>query len=522
MRRPRSVWSLAAVAALSSSGGLVLTLGSKAMAACTLLWGHSPTLECLWHAEFAKEGLAVDTSERSYSVGYGQSGGSSATKEAVLQVRDSAGGFLGRGIYANGTFDALYAGVWVPNAGAAAYAVGTHYTGNAANPTQLILTRWLPGGGTPWSSPVNSLTVAYAPSALGLFGIEAWGCRVIKAGTTDLFVSGCSEFEIFLVRVDRATLSLVTSWGVGGVQSIGSFNPGGCPRHEVPGGFVDFKNYPQSFVETNPFATTVYVGGTLLDDLPGFPVDYDYVVGAYAAASGAPALPFGVQYSRYVGDDYMKALSVTQGGVYAVGTVDPTNNPQMLLVPWHSSGALRPPFYVSEPTPSRGNDVETRLSSQGTEIYVGGYGNTGGNNGAVWHFTHQAPFSSPVTLPALWNGGGTGPNPKQYGLIPAVTDEVYDLGLGKGAFAGHVFAAGGLMISPGNWGQNLLCIAPTGVAMHSNNASPLAPGDDRSNAVLYDSAAGGTLFTHGTCLDPGGTWLACPIHWAYRSSRYKP
>lgn len=74
-RRPRAWLAGAALLALFASAP---GLAARARAlACTMLWGHSPTLECLWHAEFAKEGLAVDNSQRSFSVGYGQPGNNS-------------------------------------------------------------------------------------------------------------------------------------------------------------------------------------------------------------------------------------------------------------------------------------------------------------------------------------------------------------------------------------------------------------------------------------------------------------
>lgn len=48
----------------------------------------------------------------------------------------------------------------------------------------------------------------------------------------------------------------------------------------MPGGFVDFSFHRQSFVEV--VGSAVYLGGTLLNDLPGIPIDDDYVAAGYA------------------------------------------------------------------------------------------------------------------------------------------------------------------------------------------------------------------------------------------------
>ncbi len=499
--------------------GLIVLLALASAAtrvSCNLLWGHSPTIECLLHGELAKEGHGVDKLARSYSAGYEDIGG--GAKRAMLLVRDPSGGLLSRSKYSANAFNAIYAGIKVENNGPAVYTVGTQQTGNFFNPANLLITRWLPGSGTAWTNPVNSNSKIYTPTQLGLVGIEAWGCRVIRASATDLFVSGCTDVELFVVRIDRATLSLVTTWGVNGVRSVASITPGGCPKHGMPGGFVDFGGfYPTSFIEIT--GTSLYLGGTLMNDLGGVPIDYDFVVAGFDVNTSAPT-PFGVRYSRVLGDDYMKALAVNPAGVYGVGTLDPFNVPQMLLIPWEHSGTTRPPFVILEPTPSKGNDVEVTIAGSNCEIYVGGYG---GTSGATWHYTHTlTPFST-VTLPALWSGGASGPNPKTYGPLTAVTDEVYDIGLGRGAFAGYVFSAGGVFFAPGQYGQPLQCIAPTGVVLFSNNPTPLAPSDDRAVAVVYHTASGGTVYTHGTAFDPGpNTFLNCPNHWTARNSRYKP
>lgn len=175
-------------------------------------------------------------------------------------------------------------------------------------------------------------------------------------------------------------------------------------------------------------------------------------------STGAP-LPFGVQYSRAFKDDHMKALSANSFGVYAVGTSDPAGSPQLLLMAWRTDGSMRPPFYTFLPTPSRGNDVETRLAPPGCEIYVGGYDGTGG---ATWRFVHGTGFNSSVVKPALWKGASSGTNPKPYGPLAQVTDEVYDIGLGIGTYSGHVFSAGAAQLGAGTYGQNLQCIAPNG------------------------------------------------------------
>jgi hypothetical protein len=500
---------------LTALATLALPSAQESRMPTSMLWGHSPTVECLWHAEFAKEGLAVDTSGRSFSVGYGQPGSNSVPKVAVLQVRDANGAKLSQSFYSNGTFQAIYAGLWVPTGGNAVFAVGTQFTGNSANPAQMIVSRWAPGSGTPWTTPVLSQTAAYTPAQLGLLGTQVYGCRILKEGP-DVLVSGCTESEMFVARIDRATLQLVLSWGIGGARSVWSMGPNSCPPHDMPGGFVDFAFHRQSFIELT--GTAVYLGGTLTNDLPGVPIDHDFVVAGFDLATGVLA-PFGVQYSRALGHEYMKALAVTPGGVYAVGTHDPTGSRRMMLVPWRTDGSMRAPFWVFEPTPSRGNDVEIVTTVQGTQILIGGQ-DAGG--GATWRFRHGLPGNAPVTKPPLWNGAGTGSNPKPYTAGFSVNDEVFDLGLGTGTHTGYVFSAGALQFGPGSYGQNLLGIAPNGITSLSNNAIPTVPGDDRAVAVTYHTFGGGTVMTHGATFDAGSGWLLCPGHWGYRSSRYMP
>ncbi len=514
--RSRGVWGLLLlVTALALIWPAAWAARMAKSVACNLLWGHSPSPVCLWHGELVKEGLAVDNLERSFSVGYADLTGSGPLK-ALLQVRDPAGGYLGNGLYPSNLNTAYYAGVWVQPSGTACYTIGTYFTGNSANPNNLILSRWTPGSSTPWSTPVNAQTATFTPTALGLGGNRTWGCRVIWASATDLFISGCSDVELFVARVDKATLSLVTSWGFSGVQSFGCNTPNGVPVHAIPGALLAFNFYPQAFIEL--VGNNLFLGGTLMNDLPGAPIDFDFVVAKYNAANGA-STPFGVQYSRVLGNDYMKAMAATGQGVYTVGTLNPSGNPQMQLLAWQQDGTLRPPFWTLGTTPSRGNDVEAEVVGTTCHIFVGGYNLT---TGATWSFTHATNYNAPVTLPVQWRGGGSAPNPKLYGPGATVIDEVYDIGLGSGLFANHLFAVGGVQFGFGQYGQPLQCIAPSGAVMFSNNPSPLAPATDHAHAVVYSSASLGTVYTHGTAFDPGGSFLLCPNHFAARSSRYKP
>lgn len=427
---------------------------------------------------------------------------------------------MSRNIYSANAWNAYYDGIKVKKNGSEAYTIGTQFTGNFANPNNLLLTRWTAGGGTPWSAPVNAASVVYSPTSLGLAGKEAWGCRVIKASATDLFISGCTDLEIFCARIDRATFALVTSWGVNGVQSVLSSTPNGCPKHAMPGAFLLFNFYPQASVET--VGSLLYLGGTLMNDIAGFPIDYDFVSACYDVNTGALVPPYNVQYSRWLGDENMTAAAGTSTGFYATGTVDPSGFPQMDLVCWDSNRSQRAPYLIRQPTPSRGNDVEAVVTGGNCEIYVGGFGGPG--TGATWHYTHTTAPASTVSLPTLWSGGGSGSNPKLYGPLQTPIDEVYDLGLGKGLFAGHVFAVGGVQFSLTTFGQPLQCIAPTGITLFSNNPSPLAPSSDRAVACNYDSGSFGSVYTSGTAFDPtnGSSFLFCPNHWAARSSRYKP
>ena len=179
------------------------------------------------------------------------------------------------------------------------------------------------------------------------------------------------------------------------------------------------------------WATASTWGGTLLNDLTGVPTDYDYVVARYNALTGAPRLRSGSSTPSTLATDYMKALAATPASVYAVGTHDPYGTPQMELVAWNNDGTARPPFPVLAPTPSRGNDVEARSvgGRRHSDVYVGGYGFAGSQNGATWHYRHFNVNGAPVTLLPQWSGGSGGANPKPYGSF--VTDEVFDIWPGE-------------------------------------------------------------------------------------------
>lgn len=486
-------------------------LDAESPAAATMVWGHSPTVECMWHAEFAKEGLMVDSAGRSFSVGYGQPGANNVPKVAVLQVRDASGALLSQNMYSTTPFSAIYTGVWIPANGNIAFAVGTEFT----SPPRVIVSRWLPGPGIPWTNPVNALTVSFTPAQLTLAGTQTYGSRIVRAGNNDLLISGCSEAELFVARLDRATLSLVLPWGIGGAQSVLGPTANACPQHDMPGGFVDFAFYRQSFVEVA--GGKVYLGGTLRN--LAIAIDNDFTVAAFDFATGALDPQFQVQHSRWLGDDYMKALSATPNGVYAVGTQSPGPGSRMLLIAWNDDGTLRPPFYTQGPVSSSGHDVETVATTSGTSIYVGGKTAAGG---ATWRYRHAAFYNATMTLPAQWNGAGTGVNPKPYTTGFPSYDSVLDLDLGTGAHVGYVFAAGALQFGAASYGQNLQSITPGGVLSLSANATPTAPGDDRATAVFYHPFSGGNVFTHGTVFDAGSTWLLCIGHWGFRSSRYLP
>jgi hypothetical protein len=500
-------------------GSLALLLGTAASApiACNLMWGHSPSPMCLLHGELSKEGLAVDNSQRVYAVGYEDMNGN-GQQRALLVVRDGAGGLLSKSVFSTSNFNSYYAGLLIDNAGTETIAVGTEFTGSTFNPNNLLISRWTPGSGNPWTAPVNATSLLYTPTQLGLAGMRVWGCRAVRASATDVFVSGCTDREIFVARFDGTTLQLVPSWGVNGVSSVLSATPNGCPQHAMPGAFLLFNFYPQAFVET--VGLRVYLGGTLMNDLPGVPIDYDFVAACYDLNTGNLVAPFNVQYSRWLQHDYMKAMCATSTGLYATGTVNPGSAPQMQLVCWQNDGTQRLPLFIREPTPSRGNDVEVEVYNGNTEIYVGGYGGPG--CGTTWHWTHQAIYGAPVTLPPLWNGASSGANPKLYGPLQTNFDEVFDLAIGKGLFAHYLFPVGRVQFSPTTFGQPLQSIAPNGFVQFSNNPSPLAPASDHGIASVYSGQNGGSVYTSGNAFDPGGSFLLCPAHYAARMSRFKP
>jgi hypothetical protein len=488
-------------------------LPPSARAQCTLIWG--PQHRCLLHGEMAKEGLFVDSLHRSFSVGYADVQ-TSSVKDAVLLVRDASGALLSSTFWSAQPFNDFAHGIWGEPSGASVITVGAGDTGNASNPRNLVLTRWLPGSGIPWSSPVQAAIAVHGPGALGLVGNQTIGCRVIEASPTDVFVAGCTDVEIFIARFDKATLQPVLSWGIGGVQSVLSGTPQGCPQSGSPGAFIDFNFYPQAFVELA--GPRVYLGGTLINDLTGAILDYDFVVAAWDTATGASVLPFGVRYSFSPGDDYMNALAASSKGVYACGNLNPSSAPQMQLVAWRPDGSVRAPGIITAATPSRGNDVEIAVNALRTDIYVGGYGQAQSSlNGATWHYRHATAPTAPVNLTPQWAGPSLGgPNPKAYGPAQSSFDEVFDIAV---AF-GRVYATGQALLSPGVYGQPLECIAANGAIAYSNSATPTAPADDRGVATLYHFGSN-TVYTSGTAFDPSGIW-SCVAHWAARGTRYNP
>ncbi len=505
-----------------ASPGLALILVLTSLApgtapGATLMWG--PNYECLRHGELAKEGLAVDNQHRSFSVGFSDRW-SQPFAQALLMVRDGAGSLLSFTQWsAPLTQVNVAAGLWVHPGGAMAITVGTAQTGNVINPTQLVLTRWAPGPGIPWTNPVQTGMNVLTPSLLGLKGSEAWGCRVIGASPNDVFVSGCSDTELFVLRIDKTTLGLVPSWGTGGVQTVVTPSPGGAPIHEMPGAFGWFLSYRQSFLEL--VGGRLYLGGTLHAN----GIDHDFVVACYKASTGALELPFGIRWSGGKGDEYMKAMAATAGGVYATGTLDPYGAPQAEVIAWRPDGQMRAPGIVTAPTPSRGNDVEATPAAGGFHVVVGGYGPGPAkfSTGLVWHFRHGLLPGNALQLPAQWNGPfAGGPNPKTYGPAVDPYDEVFDLAIGSGAHHGHVFATGQAWLGPGDFGQPLLVIAPNGLTTFSNNPNPLAPMDDRGVAVEYQPGPGGEVFTHGTAADTVAGFWQCAGHWVSRHSRFQP
>jgi hypothetical protein len=488
---------------------------------CTLLWG--PVHECVLHGEYAKEGLFVDNSGRSFSVGFSDKFSTSA--EAILFVYDAAGNVLSKNHWSltPPQFN-VAAGVWGESNGSAIVTVGTADTGNATNPRNLVLSRWLPGPGVPWTTPTLSNTLVLTPTALGLLGDRTIGCRVIAASPTDLFVSGCTNQELFVVRVDRTTLAPVSTWGTGGVVSIASLAPNGCVPHPMPGAFLLFAFHAQSFVEVS--GTRLFLGGSLARTIPGTILvqDQDFVVDCFDAATGAPLWGNGGEYSGGAGDEWMKAMAVTSQGAYATGALGPWFTRQFQLVAWRNDGVIRAPGIVNFAVPSRGNDVEAYTVGSQTEIFVGGHGKVGANDtGAVWHFRHGPALVSPVVQLAQWSSNTAGgANPKGYGSSANAIDEVYDIGLGRGPHAGFVFAGGEAWISPTQMAQPLLCIAPSGSTSISTGQVQMGPLSDRTTAVHYHGST--TVFTHGTAEDPiTGFWVCPPAgHWLTRNARYMP
>jgi hypothetical protein len=505
--------------AIVASASLVICLAAAAPPApppCTLVWG--PNYECLLHGEFAKEGLFVDASQRSFSVGYSDVA-SGPTKDALLFVRDGAGNVLSNNFWSVPGFDNIAAGLWGEPTGASIVTTGAVLTGVPSNPRNMVLSRWLPGPGTPWTTPVLAATNVLTPTALGLLGDRTFGCRVVKAPGNDLFVSGCTNQELFVLRIDRTTLQPVTSWGTNGVQSVASFDPNGCPVHPWPGAFIDFNIYPQAFVEV--VGARTYLGGTLARTIPGttIGIDQDFVVDAFDTATGTPIWGLGGQFSSGTGDEYMKAMAATPTGVYATGANTTTG--ELELIGWRTDGVMRAPGIVTYLSPSRGNDVEAVTAGNQTHMVVGGYGNTGSSNtGATWHFRHGPGLAAPIVLLTQWSSNTSGgANPKIYGPNAAVTDEVYDVAIGRGPFAGYVFATGRAFHGPFQHSQPLQCIALTGATQFSTPQSPYSDFEDRGTAVVFHPST--AVFTHGTADDLNGQW-SCPAHWVSRSTRYQP
>jgi hypothetical protein len=500
--------------------GLSLTLAAAAPPAppCALLWG--PKTECVLHGEYAKEGLFVDLSGRSFSVGYSDVN-STPSKQALLYVHDSAGTQLSTNYWNVNPFTDIAAGVWGTANGSSIVTVGMTVTTGPGFPRHMVISRWSPGSGTPWTNPVLSSTVVYPPSSLGLLGTHSYGCRVVAASATDLFVSGCTNQEIFVMRIDATTLAPVTGWGTGGVQSVASFVPTGCPLHASPGAWIDFNIYPQAFVEVS--GTRTFLGGTLGTNIPGTILlqSYDFVVDCFDTATGAPVWGNGGEFSGGTPDEFMKAMAVTAQGVYATGTNGPSSALEFELVAWRNDGVMRAPGILTFNAPSRGNDVEAYSNGTISEVFVGGYGRVSGlDTGATWHFRHGPALTSPIVLLPQWTTNTSGgANPKGYGPNLTLTDEVFDIGIGRGAHAGYVYSSGAAEIGPGQHVQPLQCIAPSGAFMISNNQSPVSPTVDRATAVQYHGST--TVFTHGTADDASGFW-GCVAHWVSRNSRYMP
>jgi hypothetical protein len=498
--------------------GLCLAAAAPPVPPCALLWG--PVTECVLHGEYAKEGLFVDQSGRSFSVGYSDVN-NTPQKQALLFVHDAAGTQLSTNYWNVGPFVDIAAGVWGTANGSSIVTVGTSVTNAPGFPRHLVLSRWSPGPGVPWTNPVLAGTLVLSPAALGLLGSHAYGCRVVAASATDLFVSGCTNQELFVLRIDATTLAPVVGWGSGGVQSIASFVPNGCPVHASPGAWIDFNLYPQAFVEVA--GTRTYLGGTLGANVPGTTIlqSHDFVVDCFDTATGAPLWGNGGQFSAGAPDEFMKAMAATSQGVYATGTSGPASALEFELVAWRTDGVMRAPGLQTFATPSRGNDVEAYSNGSICEVFVGGYGRVAGvDTGATWHFRHGPGLAAPLGLLAQWTSATSGgQNPKGYGPSATATDEVFEIAIGRGLHAGHVFASGAASIGPGQHVQPLQCIAPSGAVLFSTNQAPVSPTVDRATAVLYHGSS--TVFTHGTADDLTGFW-GCIAHYVTRNSRYTP
>ena len=487
----------------------LLFTASSVLAAPVPLWG--PTTLLLDDGAFAKEGLDTDSPGRCYSVGYETP---LAGIHALLTIRDNAGVLLNSitvpPALMGGGQASCYAGVDAEANGAFVYAAGTHFpTGINGPATRLLVTKWTSAG-----LLVASNTMAAIP---GLAGQEVWGCRVVispipitdnaNIGRSVVFVSGCTEFGMFVLCLDKNTLAPVMAWGNNGAFSVSNNPQTSCPKHPMPGIFPNqtlFASCRQSFFEVSGLAG--FLGGTLLNQGG----NYEHTVAKVrltAPMAGALVNTFNVQRYTVATNSGVKAMAVAgmspATAIVALvgGRFDSGWRAQSGLPAFASQGQAFATAGLM-PAPQTMNDVEMQPMMfglmSGVFVHVGGKHN--GGNGQV--FTFWCPTSPPGAPAFNWS--------RNYAGLPDPENEVYDLA--AGGPLNLIFAVGGTKAG-GAYDAPLMEFTLQGAfSISAFSNTPNTGWPDRGNAALYH--AGGTAFTHGNQQSTGAAlWYGRNVRW---------
>ena len=477
----------------------LLCLITSAPAVPVPIWG--PLSRNLNGGAFAKEALDNDCLCNCYSAGFEQTGGST---EARLIRRDNTGALTGTGTPPAALVGApsatVFAGVDAETSGADIFVVGTHYPAGVApgQPSRLLVVKY--------NSAFNitaQLTLAAIP---GLAGVEVTGCRVfipptglnILGGIPAIFVCGCTEQGIFVMPLDRMTLSPVVAWGNGGAFAIG----GVCPRHLMPGiqpAQVPFHSCRQSFMEMLPQAS-LYLGGTLGTGNGG-----QFTVARIGPVTGQLIAPFGVQ-TFPAGGNFVKAMAVA--GQNAVAHITLAGGTRQ--VTWDASGAVRSvdqgQVFANAgqmPLLQSLNDVEMRAGLfnglQGSFVHLCG---KHAASGQVWCF-----FLPVANFPPLFLYS------RDYGAAPDAANEAVDLALGTRApYVGWTVATG-VTKAGTNFDAPLMAVHPAGTPFSYSalpNQNPPLP--DRGNAALWQFPC--NPHAHGNRETvPGSAWEGRQTYW---------